>query len=216
MTRLRSLAETWEQTPHGALATYKTPLSSINLFVLLDLLGGPNPTVPSYFPTTHWAYSHLANLERRLRNLSLLISSPNHPTKKPHSNQKQSPQQQQPPPPHRRAVPEPVFLPGTPGGLFKIADDHIPFLQRGVEVLHLIPFPFPDVWHRIEDDGEHLDLNTVEDWAKLVTAFVAEWMDLEGFFVVDPKKGEKMKEGKGKRDDHGGGKKERPSSKTEL
>ena len=35
------------------------------------------------------------------------------------------------------------------------------------------------------DDGEHLDLDTVEDWAMLVTAFVAEWMDLEGFIGED-------------------------------
>lgn len=63
-----------------------------------------------------------------------------------------------------------------------IQDDHIPFLQRGVEVLHIIPQPFPTVWHHIEDDGEHLDTPTVEDWAQIVTAFVAEWMELEGHF----------------------------------
>jgi hypothetical protein len=62
-------------------------------------------------------------------------------------------------------------------------DDHVPFLKRGVEVLHIIPSPFPTaVWHKIEDDGEHLDLDTVEDWARIVTAFVGEWMDLEGHF----------------------------------
>lgn len=61
-------------------------------------------------------------------------------------------------------------------------DDHVPFMARGVEILHLIPTPFPRVWHELDDDGEHLDLDTVEDWALLTTAFVAEWMDLEGFF----------------------------------
>jgi len=63
-----------------------------------------------------------------------------------------------------------------------VLDDHIPFMARGVEVLHMIPTPFPHVWHTIDDDGEHLDLSTVEDWARIVTAFVAEWMDLEGHF----------------------------------
>lgn len=93
-------------------------------------------------------------------------------------------------------------------------------------MLHLIPSPFPDVWHRIEDDGAHLDLDTVEDWARLVTGFVAEWMDLEGFFVaVDDHddsngKGSKRK-AKGKRNDQAG-KQQKPirssssSSKTEL
>jgi glutaminyl-peptide cyclotransferase len=55
-------------------------------------------------------------------------------------------------------------------------------MARGVEVLHIIPTPFPRVWHTMDDDGEHLDSGTVEDWAKMVTAFVGEWMDLEGFF----------------------------------
>ena len=56
-------------------------------------------------------------------------------------------------------------------------------MARGVEVLHIIPSPFPiAVWHTIDDDGEHLDAKTVEDWAKIVTAFVGEWMDLEGYF----------------------------------
>lgn len=51
--------------------------------------------------------------------------------------------------------------------------------------MHLIPSEFPLVWHRMEDDGEHLDLDTVEDWALLVTAFVAEWMDLEAFLAQE-------------------------------
>jgi glutaminyl-peptide cyclotransferase len=55
-------------------------------------------------------------------------------------------------------------------------------MARGVEVLHIIPTPFPRVWHTMDDDGEHLDSKTVEDWAKMVTAFVGEWMDLEGYF----------------------------------
>lgn len=63
-----------------------------------------------------------------------------------------------------------------------IQDDHVPFMARGVEILHIIPTPFPTVWHRMEDDGEHLDMDTTDDWALIVTAFVSEWMDLEGFF----------------------------------
>jgi glutaminyl-peptide cyclotransferase len=55
-------------------------------------------------------------------------------------------------------------------------------LQRGVEVLHLIPTPFPGVWHTMNDDGEHLDMPTVEDWARMIIAFAGEWMDLEGYF----------------------------------
>jgi hypothetical protein len=173
----RSLAAHWEATLHPALSTYRTPLDAISLFVLLDLLGHKDPAVPSYFPTTHWAYRHLAKLEERLRSLSLFKSSPNHKSKRASSEPRA----------------EPTFLPdknhaGVWFGGF-IGDDHQPFQERGVEVLHIIPNPFPmDVWHRMEDDGEHLDLDTVADWTKLMVAFVAEWMELDGCIGDDRKR----------------------------
>lgn len=173
----RSLAAEWESTPHPALSTFKTPISSISLFVLLDLLGSKSPRVPSYFKTTHWAYRHMSTLEQRLRSLSLFESSPNYP------NQGSAKARQH----------EPVFLPDFDkdmnmwmGGM--VLDDHVPFMERGVEILHMIPTPFPRVWHHMDDDGDHLDLPTVNDWTKLVTAFIGEWMDLDGHFVNKEKR----------------------------
>lgn len=116
----------------------------------------------------------MANVEDRLRKLGLMKSSPNHATKMARRENKAP-----------RA--EPHFLPegnkdekNFMGGF--VQDDHVPFMARGVEILHIIPSPFPRVWHDMSDDGEHLDTDTVEDWAKLVMAFTAEWMELEGFF----------------------------------
>lgn len=157
-----------------ATSTYRTPIDSIDLFLLLDLLGSASPTVPSYFKTTHWAYQRMAQVETRLRSLRQFRSSPNHPGKR--ANDDAQPRD------------EPHFLPEAGkkegdrwyGGM--IEDDHIPFQARGVDILHMIPAPFPSVWHKMDDDGEHLHTETVEDWSKLVTAFAAEWMDLEGFF----------------------------------
>ncbi|KAK3113542.1 hypothetical protein LTR53_009062 [Teratosphaeriaceae sp. CCFEE 6253] len=159
----RSLAAAWESTPHPALSTYKTPLDSIALFVLLDLLGAANPRVPSYFKTTHWAYQLLASVETRLRSLadSPLKSNPANPFL-PEADKDQ------------RGATERWL-----GGY--IEDDHLPFMARGVEILHLIPSPFPMVWHTMADDGAHLDGSTVEDWAAVMGVFAAEWMDLEGF-----------------------------------
>ena len=190
----RSLAAEWENTFHPALSTYQTPLASISLFVLLDLLGAKNPTIPSYFKTTHWAYKNMANLENRLRALTLFESSPNHPSKRSKATEKSASKEPASKPVRKRRT-EPMFLPEVNkrdqdrwlGGL--IGDDHVPFMDRGVEVLHIIPSHFPPVWHELTDDGEHLDLATVKDWSKLITAFVGEWMDLEGFF-------EKRKEGR--------------------
>lgn len=138
------------------MSTYRTPLESISLFVLLDLLGSPNPSVPSYFLTTHWTYKNIAALEKRMRDLNLLETKPTKPFLW-NSNKKT----------------EDFWRPG-------IEDDHIPFMQRGVEILHLIPDHFPPVWHNIEDDGEHLDLPTTRDWARIVTAFALEYMELGG------------------------------------
>lgn len=69
-----------------------------------------------------------------------------------------------------------------------VQDDHIPFLKRGVEILHIIPVPFPRVWHTMDDNGENLDMDTVDDWATLTTAFAAEWLELEGFFDTKQKR----------------------------
>ena len=155
----KSLAAEMESTYHPALSTYHNALSTIHLFVLLDLLGSRNPKVPSYYKITHWAYTKMADLEKRLRDHSLFRSSGStwfYDLDK--SNDR--------------------WMGGT------IGDDHVPFMARGVDVLHLIPSPFPPVWHKMSDDGEHLDTDTTEDWAVLVTAFAAEWMDLGDFMGV--------------------------------
>ncbi|MBE3041083.1 M28 family peptidase [Candidatus Bathyarchaeota archaeon] len=81
------------------------------------------------------------------------------------------------------------FLPDSEKAVAKfgrghIEDDHIPFMQRGVPILHLIPSPFPEQWHDargVPDDGAHLDVGAVDDWARIVTAFTAEWMELGEF-----------------------------------
>ena len=158
----RALAEEWETMHNSAMSTYRSPLRSIDLFVLLDLLGAADPTVPSYFKTTHWAYQHLADVEQRLRSLDLLRTSTNRPFL-PEKDKKD----------HERWL----------GGF--IGDDHVPFMQRGVEILHLIAYPFPTTWHTINDDGAHLNIDTVADWAKIVAAFAAEWMDLDEVMARD-------------------------------
>jgi len=93
-----------------------------------------------------------------------------------------------------------------------VQDDHVPFMARGVEILHIIPTPFPRVWHEMDDDGDHLDLDTVEDWAKLITAFAGEWMDLEGFFNT----AKVMAREEGNEYEANDKSKRKPTSKTEL
>jgi len=70
-----------------------------------------------------------------------------------------------------------IFSPQTVS--FPIADDHIPFQERGVkDILHLIPPRFPPQWHRASDDFEHLDIDTVMDWATIMRIFTSEYLNL--------------------------------------
>ena len=125
--------------------------------MLLDLLGSADPHVPSYFAPTHWAYQAMAKIEARMRTQGLLQSTARKP-----------------------------FLPQSEkkGHHFSrgyVEDDHIPFMERGVRILHVIPTPFPPQWHTMDDDAAHLDPPTVDDWAKIIAAFAAEWLELDQF-----------------------------------
>ncbi|RMZ77093.1 hypothetical protein DV737_g4559, partial [Chaetothyriales sp. CBS 132003] len=156
----RSLAAEWEHTYNPAISIYKTPLDSIELFVLLDLLGsGEYHNIPSWQHGSHWSYVRMATLEETLRNLGLFKS--NH---------------------DRLWLNEGGKKQTDAFASYVMQDDHLPFMARGVQCLHLIPSRFPSVWHTINDDGEHLDGDVVLDWALLTTAFAAEYLELGGFF----------------------------------
>ncbi|KAK8729481.1 hypothetical protein OTU49_008493, partial [Cherax quadricarinatus] len=59
-----------------------------------------------------------------------------------------------------------------------IADDHLPFLERDVPVLHLIPVPFPSVWHKNSDNERALHYPTIDNLNKIIRAFVADYLHL--------------------------------------
>lgn len=166
----RALAEQWEQDRFAVSGSQRgrSRLDGIELFMLLDLLGASEPAIPSYFKTTHWAYKRLAELEKRLRDKGLMASgrrSSWFPDAHKESHE--------------------IYV-----GWGGVQDDHIPFLQRGVEVLHIIPSPFPKVWHTMDDDGAHLDTATTRDWAGLVAGFVLEWFDAGEFIDGSNVKGD--------------------------
>lgn len=59
-----------------------------------------------------------------------------------------------------------------------IEDDHVPFLRRGVPILHIIPSPFPSVWHRESDNRENLHHPTINNLNKIFKIFIAEYLHL--------------------------------------
>jgi glutaminyl-peptide cyclotransferase len=107
-----------------------TEIDTIEHFILLDLLGAPDPMIRSYFVHTGWLFDSMETSESRLAEIGALN----------YGNE-------------GGATPKPsFFIPrrGLGTNMGYIADDHVPFLNRGVEVLHLIPSPFPRVWHTLQ------------------------------------------------------------------
>lgn len=104
-----------------------TELGGIEHLILLDLLGASNPSIRSYFTDTAWLFDSLASAERRLHESGVLMGL------------------------EGPATFQSFFLPrrGNEFGHGYIVDDHIPFLRKGVSVLHVIPYPFPGVWHTL-------------------------------------------------------------------
>jgi len=66
----------------------------------------------------------------------------------------------------------PNFLPAG------IEDDHIPFKQRNVPILHLIAYPFPRAWHKIGDNRSSLDFARIGNLNKILRVFVAEYLHM--------------------------------------
>ena len=108
-----------------------TKLDGIEHLILLDLLGAPRPAISNHYLDTAWLFDAMVSVERRLGESGAFAYGD-----------------------HTNMAPgkwNSFFRPRTTtttnfGG---IGDDHVPFLARGISVLHMIPVPFPMVWHRL-------------------------------------------------------------------
>lgn len=145
----RHLAARWES---------ENKLARMDMLVLLDLLGAPDPNFYSYFKKTENWYLQLLSAEERLDQAGHLERytyssvAPNQQTVR-------------------------YFQPHSYSAY--IEDDHIPFLQRQVPVLHIIPSPFPEVWHKLSDDSSAVDINTVQNLIKMFRVYIAEYLHLD-------------------------------------
>lgn len=142
----RHLAQRWQK---------EDKLNRIDMLVLLDLLGAPDPTFYSFFSKTELWYMRLVDLETRLSEKSLLeryISS---------GVVKRDPMRY-------------FQLQALRSG--QVEDDHIPFLERNVPILHLIPMPFPSVWHTPDDNESVIDYATTNNLALIIRLFTLEYL----------------------------------------
>ncbi|KOC60619.1 Glutaminyl-peptide cyclotransferase [Habropoda laboriosa] len=150
----RHLAKTW----HNNYTTYNqgeniSELDKLDMLVLLDLIGAPDPTFYNYFSNTEKWYSLLIAIESTLASLNKFESySYEQPTQK-------------------------YFQPYSMEA--SIEDDHIPFLHRDIPILHLVPYPFPKVWHKPSDNRDNIDLKTTENINKILRIFVASYLNIK-------------------------------------
>lgn len=64
-----------------------------------------------------------------------------------------------------------MFQEGPPP-VAAIDDDHLPFLRRGVPILHLISVPFPDEWHTVRDTTAIVDYKLMARLAAALTIYI--------------------------------------------
>ncbi|KAL0491828.1 hypothetical protein AKO1_010230, partial [Acrasis kona] len=120
-------------------------LSNIDLFILLDLIGTADVRFPNFsihFRSGSKAFERYEELATIETNLR-----------------------------QENAIGRQArYFNGLPGGY--VEDDHIPFMNRGVPVLHLISDPFPMVWHSPRDNYDSLDWRSIQDIQKILFEFL--------------------------------------------
>ncbi|CAI2184186.1 3923_t:CDS:2 [Funneliformis geosporum] len=159
----RHLAAKWEDTYiidiESPQNKGKNMLSGIDVLILLDLLGASRPTLNNYFTTTSWMFSQLIQIESRLTTNNLIklpgsvtSSSKDGKFEIKENNIDDSLED------HESYFNQYSMNTYQP----HIEDDHIPFLMRGVPVLHIIPSPFPIVWHQLSVKYLDMDANILK------------------------------------------------------
>ena len=118
--------------------------------VLLDLLGVRGPTIPSYFKRSKRWHDDLEAIEKTLRNGGMWAGNGESP-----------------------------YFPNKQVD-YGVEDDHTPFLERGVGILHLIAIPYPDVWHKPDDKKSALNFDTIENFNMVMRLFVCRYLRLPG------------------------------------
>lgn len=136
----RHLASMWDKvvsTPSPTVPQ-RSPISQITELVLLDLLGTANPFIRNFFAETGWLYDSLVDVENRLGAAGLLYQNDASIKGEMWKTEGLGG----------------AHLLGERGRSFfekrvtqfstyagRIEDDHLPFMARGVPILHLIPVP---------------------------------------------------------------------------
>ncbi|RGB24077.1 hypothetical protein C1646_726968 [Rhizophagus diaphanus] len=180
----RHLAAKWENTyvtdTESSQNKGKNMLNGIEVLILLDLLGASKPFISNYFTTTSWMFNSLIQIESRLStnnliklpgslisNLKNLKDDMNIEIKE--NNVEDSLEEH-----------DSYFNQFSINNFYShIEDDHMPFLKKGVPVLHIIPAPFPDDWHKLSDNASAIDPVVVFNLNNIFKIFAAEYLNID-------------------------------------
>lgn len=157
----KHLAEKYAETPYWAepgtwcQTQVARELDRMDILLLLDLIGGANPTfINSFSAVTGNFFVELDNIDRTLRSLACGDSQ----------NCQLGPASS-------------LFDPTQTGD--SGTDDHTPFVDRGMRrVLHIIASPFPWFWHTLEDNINNMDFNTISRVNNVMRVFIVEYLRL--------------------------------------
>lgn len=127
-------------------------IDRMEVMVLLDLIGSKNPKFHSFYTDTQPVYQRLVDIESRLNDARQMDLSGS------------------------RSSRTNYFINGSSFSF--VEDDHIPFFRKNVPIVHLIPTPFPSVWHTTNDNKENLHHPTISNLNKIFKAFVSEYLQL--------------------------------------
>lgn len=156
----RHLAESWtKQKPKSnltfemSLKKKKNRIDQIDMLILFDLLGSvdPFPEIPNYFPATSSAYQYVKQIEIFLEGKKALSEL--------------------------RMQKKQAYFSGKSGRTLHIDDDHRPFYEIGAPILHVIPRPFPKVWHKIDDNETILKKEILKDFLLIFNLFILQYTD---------------------------------------
>lgn len=170
----RHLADKWSQpteSPTAMKPVPTTPIQRISHFILLDLLGAPNPVIRSFFKTTGWFFDEFEHAEQRLGEAGYLwpgLSGDEYVSTKAKVGARE----------------RSFFMPRSSYSSFagNVGDDHEPFLHKGVPVVHLISLPFPRVWHTINVSARFADF----DLDKLIHVFLVAHRTMQARSTCQP------------------------------
>ena len=125
-------------------------MDRIDLLVLLDLIGGPDPSFENYLDEETGLCNPFSDELSEIEDAILT----DHPDNLKYFNN---------------------FC----WRVDTTVDDHTPFIDHGLKkALHVIAEPFPAVWHTLEDDWEHLEFNSISRINRILRVFVAEYLNL--------------------------------------